>query len=230
MDSRLILNKGFTLLELLVVLAVMGVMMGLVGFSLAGGGGNELGAAQRELLGIIHKARTQAALSGQEVRLIVNNDPEDKEKYHRFLEIVYQDANESASWNVAGTGKYLTDGVYLVPSSENSSVRAEPWRKDAYSVWSHSNSENFELSEVFKGKRKEGGSISFNYIGFDSSGNLLCQDDGTGILVSPKLVIAVGEPNPVGSDQSIRFNNSNAIAGILLRQFGGSAVLDVRDL
>ena len=53
--------------------------------------------------------------------------------------------------------------------------------------------ENFELSEVFKGKRKEGGgSISFNYIGFDSSGNLLCQDDGTGILVSPKLVIAVG--------------------------------------
>ena len=62
-------------------------------------------------------------------------------------------------------------------------------------MWSHSNSENFELSEVFKGKRKEGGSISFNYIAFDSSGNLLCQDDGTGILVSPKLVIAVGEPN-----------------------------------
>ena len=83
MDSRLILNKGFTLLELLVVLAVMGVMMGLVGFSLAGGGGNELGAAQRELLGIIQKP-TQATLSGQEARIIVNNDPADKEKYHRF--------------------------------------------------------------------------------------------------------------------------------------------------
>ena len=55
-------KRGFTLLELLVVLAVMGVMMGLIGFSLLGGGGNELGAAQRELLGLVQKARSQAAL------------------------------------------------------------------------------------------------------------------------------------------------------------------------
>ena len=46
--------------------------------------GNELGAAQKRIVGNYHKARTQAALSGQEVRLIVNNDPEDKEKYHGF--------------------------------------------------------------------------------------------------------------------------------------------------
>ena len=46
-------SQGFTLMELLVVLAVMGVMMGLIGFSLLGGGGNELGAAQRELLGLV---------------------------------------------------------------------------------------------------------------------------------------------------------------------------------
>ena len=59
-------KRGFTLLELLVVLAVMGVMMGLIGFSLLGGGGNELGAAQRELLGLVQKARSQAALSGRE--------------------------------------------------------------------------------------------------------------------------------------------------------------------
>ena len=52
MNSRL---QGFTLMELLVVLAVMGVMMGLIGFTLLGGGGNELGTAQRELLGMIQK-------------------------------------------------------------------------------------------------------------------------------------------------------------------------------
>ena len=42
-------------MELLVVLAVMGVMMGLIGFTLLGGGGNELGTAPRELLGMIQK-------------------------------------------------------------------------------------------------------------------------------------------------------------------------------
>ena len=40
--------SGFTLLELLIVLAVMGLMMGLIGFSLcSGGGGAELGAQHK---------------------------------------------------------------------------------------------------------------------------------------------------------------------------------------
>ena len=54
-DPRYKYNKcsGFTLLELLIVLAVMGLMMGLVGFSLLGGGGAGLGSAQRELLGLV---------------------------------------------------------------------------------------------------------------------------------------------------------------------------------
>ena len=80
-------KQGFTLLELLVVLAVMGIMMGLIGFSLLGGGGNELGAAQRELLGLVQKARSQAALTGKETRLLVSNDSSDEEKYHRYLNL-----------------------------------------------------------------------------------------------------------------------------------------------
>ena len=88
-------KQGFTLMELLVVLAVMGVMMGLIGFSLLGGGGNELGAAQRELLGLVQKARAQAALTGKETRLIIWNDPEDEEKYHRYVEIVTEESNNS---------------------------------------------------------------------------------------------------------------------------------------
>jgi hypothetical protein len=48
-------------------------------------------------------------------------------------------------------------------------------------------------------------------------------------LLPPKLVLAVGEPNPVSDDSLIRFNDPSAIAGILMRQFGGFAVLDVND-
>ena len=217
------------MLELLVVLAVMGVMMGLIGFSLSGGGSNEIGVAQRELLGMIHKARTQAALTGQETRLLVSNEAEDKEKYHRYIEIVYRDENQTDSWKVAGDGKFLTKGVYFVPSSENSSIRPDGWRSDAFSIWSNHDNEPFELSNLFKGKRTENGPDSFQYIAFNSDGNLICKDDGTGILLLPKLVLGIGEPNPGNADQIIRFINANSIAGILLRQFGGFAVLDIND-
>ena len=226
MNSRL---QGFTLIELLVVLAVMGVMMGLIGFTLLGGGGNELGAAQRELLGMIQKARSQAALSGRETRLLVWNDPEDEDKYHRYLEIVTRDANESDSWMVAGEEFFLTDGAYLVPSDESLSLQSDDWREDAFSIWSHEDAEEFKLESAFKGVRKEGGSEDFIYLAFSGTGNLICWEDSGGILQPPKLVLAVGEPNPVDENKALRFNDANAIAGILMRRFGGFAVLDVND-
>ena len=60
---------------------------GLIGFSLLGGGGNELGAAQRELLGLVQKARSQAALSGRETRLLVCNDPEMNRNFTVMLKL-----------------------------------------------------------------------------------------------------------------------------------------------
>ena len=222
-------SLGFTLMELLVVLAVMGVMMGLIGFSLLGGGGNELGAAQRELLGLVQKARAQAALSGRETRLIVYNDSADEDKYHRYLEIITRDSNDSLCWAVAGEGEFLTDRIYLVPSDESYSVQADNWREDAFSIWSHDEGEDFMLDSAFKGIRKEGGSESFVYMSFNESGNLICREDDSGILQPPKLVLAVGEPNPADENKALRFNDPNSIAGILMRRFGGFAVLDVND-
>ena len=116
------------MLELLVVLAVMGVMMGLIGFSLWGEVEMNLNSAQRELLGMIQKARSQA-LTGRETRLIVWNDSADEDKYHRYLEIITQDLNDTESWVVAGEGEFLTDRIYLVPSDESYSVQADEWRE-----------------------------------------------------------------------------------------------------
>ena len=45
----------------------------------------------------------------------------------------------------------------------------------------------------------------------------------------PRLVIANGSPNPVSGEKPIDFRDPNLIAGILLRRFGGYAVLDVPD-
>ena len=79
-------RKAFTLIELLVVLAVMGLMMGVIGFSLLSGGGAELGSSQRNLLGILQKARTKAAATGLATRVIIHAQTDDEEKFHQYLD------------------------------------------------------------------------------------------------------------------------------------------------
>ena len=151
-------KRAFTLLELLIVMAVMGLMMGLIGFTLLGGGGEELGSAQREVLGLVQQARTRAALSGAETRLIINAMEEDLEKYHRCAELVVKDTcattNES-KWLVMGEGTTLPDGVFFVPEDDSLCEVADQWKEDAYTVWS-SEDDDFELMDAFKGERKEG--------------------------------------------------------------------------
>ena len=223
---------GFTLLELLIVLAVMGLMMGLVGFSLLGGGGAELGAAQRELLGMVQQARTRAALTGSETRLIVNNNEDDEEKYHRYMEVIVLDTcatNGEKKWLVVGEGKYLTDGVYFVPSDEGKSETTAEWRSDAYSIWSEED-DKFSLTDSFKGERKLNGDNNFRFLAFDRTGNVIFPDSqGEGVQKAPRLVIGVGSPNPGQEEKPIRFDNPNSISGILLRRYGGFAVLELDD-
>ncbi len=222
-------RKGFTLLELLVVMAVMGLLMGFVGFTLLGGGGEELGSAQREILGLVQQAKTRAALSGNETRLIVNSEETDRERYHRYVELVVKDFNASTNetkWLVMGEGMLLPDGVYFVPEDDSYCEVAEYWKEDAYTVWS-SSEDDFELMDVFKGERKQGGGTKFRYLAFSSIGSVTYpSSSGSGSLQqSPRLVIANGSPNPVSTGKAIRFLDPETIAGILMRRFGGYAVL-----
>lgn len=222
--------KAFTLVELLVVLAVMGLMMGVIGFSLLGGGGAELGASQRELVAMLQKARTKAALAGSATRLIINNDPEDLEKFHRYMEIVIEDTNESEQWIVEGEGKFLADGIYFVPQMKSQSDRNEDWSNDAFTRWSHNEGEDFQLNDSFRGIRKEEQGTSFCYLEFDGSGNLVCPSvNSSSTPTPPLLVIANGSPNPQDPNAPLRFDDPNSIAGILMRRFGGFAILEKTD-
>lgn len=230
---RAIRMKGFTLIELLVVLVVMGMMMGLISYSLIGGGGAELGAAQRELLGLVQQARTRAALSGQETRLIVYAEEGDLEKYHRYVELIVKDTcatTNETKWLVMGEGAYLSDGVFFVPEDDSFCEVSEDWRTDAYTVWSGQD-DDFELMDTFKGERKQGAGTKFRYLGFNSLGSVIYPpgNGGSNLQKPPRLVIANGNPNPAPDGKPIEFRDPNLIAGILMRRFGGYAVLDVLD-
>ena len=113
-----------------------------------------------------------------------------------------------------------------MPEDYSLSSRPSDWRSDAYCLWSHDNISKFELKDSFKGMREEGQGTTFKYIQFDNSGNLVCPPCPPGNLPeSPLLVIAKGQPNPADPSTPLKFNDSNSIAGILMRRFGGIAVL-----
>ena len=223
-------RMGFTLMELLIVLAVVGVMMGMIGFSLSGGGGAALQASQRQLLGLVQQVRAKAVLFGRPARLIVSNDENDLDRFYRYLEIVVQDTNETGKWLIQGDGKFLEDGVFLVPSKDYSQIKVpDDWSELAYSVWSHEDDAGMKLKESLKGVREEGGSKVFSFLEFNGEGNLVCSHKSESSLPPyPKLVLANGSPSP-GSDEFLRFDEVNSVSGILLRKFGGFAVLESND-
>lgn len=64
--------RGYTLLELLVVLALMVMMYALVPPMFTAGGGTELRAAARQLAAGLRKARSQAVAGRQEATLTVD--------------------------------------------------------------------------------------------------------------------------------------------------------------
>ena len=75
-----------------------------------------------------------------------------------------------------------------------------------------------------------GGLLIAMYMPIFQLGNVVFpESSGSGVQKAPKLVLGVGSPNPGESGKPLRFDNPNSIAGILLRRYGGFAVLELED-
>jgi general secretion pathway protein H len=100
------LNKGFTLIELVVVLVILGVMATVAFPRLEGFFPNGyLRGSARRLVGMIRHAQSQAALSGKEYRLYYDLD---KDKY--WIVRKGKEGLDGEDADEAGRG-YLLEGV-----------------------------------------------------------------------------------------------------------------------
>jgi prepilin-type N-terminal cleavage/methylation domain-containing protein len=227
------LQRGFSLLELLVVLAVMGVMMGLLGFSFLGSSSKNLGLAQRNVLSLVHKARFLAMSSGLETRIIVNAENSDSEKYLRYAEIISLDRNSSTTgiqtWLVDETSRVtLPEDIWFVADGIESD-NAE-WASNGLCIWSASLEEDdFLLSDPAKGKRIEEvgvGSARYHYLSCNVQGVFLSPT----YPAMPRLAFAKGSLTPkAGGSLSPTFVNQQDIAGIQFQPFGGIVMMEFQD-
>tara|TARA_B100002019_G_scaffold2754_2_gene2207 strand:- start:3233 stop:3925 length:693 start_codon:yes stop_codon:yes gene_type:complete len=224
-------SKGFSLLELLVVLAVMGVMMGVLGFSFLGNSSSDLGDAQRNLISYLNKAKATSVSSGSEARIIVAAESDNEEKYLRHLQTILLDRNNSGQWLIVDNGISLPKNVWFVTDGidgENSD-----WPQDGECIWSSSDQDEefrLALSRSKNGEKKvfeesaEGEKYHF----------LKCMPNGKFSSASypqmPKLVFAKGKLIPTQTGEIIpNLSDRNQIAGIQMQPLGGIFSLSSQD-
>jgi len=109
---------GFGMVELLAVMTIITVLAGALGLAAISAGGGSIHAAERLAGAQFHVARNRALLKNARVRVIVNADPTDPERYLREMGLLHEVAGEEGGplWVASDEGKRLPRGFYFHPT------------------------------------------------------------------------------------------------------------------
>ncbi len=123
-------KHAFTLTELLVVVALIGILGAVVGVGLTGSGGRALDIAQRQVISSLNIARMAAmkggylyaGQTGTPVAAFLINVESKSQGYLSEYGVVagVRVSQDNYRWRAVGQPMTLPDGVYFVPSSSTS--------------------------------------------------------------------------------------------------------------
>lgn len=201
---------AFTLLEIVMVLALVALLTGTLGFALSGRGSTHaLQHAQSLVSTQLVAARSLASLTRQNVRLLIHteNRSEDlEERQLRFMQVV--SLSPDGSWRCRDDGVYLPRGVCLVPKITPTTLPGEAWVDGTLSQI------NGEVAlEVTDGGRRR--VVKVYYVEFTPLGN----------TTVATLVLSPAVRESTGADLAVTFTEPRNLRGIKLSQYGAQTLL-----
>ena len=109
-------SKGFTLVELIVVITIIVAMMALAANMLRGGGrGHGLQSAVEMVDGLVQEARLDAMGKGTWSRLIIVSTPDNEDRNMRTLGVMSKNPR-TEKWHLVNRLQTLPDGFYISPA------------------------------------------------------------------------------------------------------------------
>jgi general secretion pathway protein H len=212
---------GFTLIELMVVIALIALLSVGVGMALRDAGGNALATGQTTLATMVGTARAQAAVNQTEAILAIFGTRPPADTSGNFLRMMQVFRNNSPGaarpdWLPVGNPVVLPPGVYVVPPSVSGLLASGV-------VWPGNPpllSGPFDSSSPV-GLRQVtgtpfGGSVTAYTLQFNADGTLFSlEQSGTAQYV--RLVVATAS---LSAQNVPQFNNAAAARGLLVRRTG----------
>jgi prepilin-type N-terminal cleavage/methylation domain-containing protein len=210
-------NQAFTLIELLVVISIILIASSIIFIGGSGGDGAALSASQRIVSGIAQGARGQAILKNANVRLIINNDSGDIERFRRFFGIIYEgtDVNGNIGWIAATQGTYLPEGIYF-------DAATSALESDSGAIWSQANTTDLDYPKTLAEAGNNG--AEYYYYEFNSNGNAAAPNAYLVMRAATLLTDATGV-----SELRVEDDKSFLRSALIFRRVGTTTKVDEPD-
>lgn len=210
-------KQAFTLIELLVVISVILIASSVIFIGGSGGDGAALSSSQRIVSGIAQGARGQAILKNAKVRLIINNDSSDLDRFRRFFGIVYEgtDVNGTTGWIAATQGTYLPEGIYFDATTSSR-------ESDSGAIWSTANTMELNYPKTLAEAGNTG--AEYYFYEFNSNGNVAAPNAYMVLRAATMLTDATGV-----SELRVDDEQSFVRTALIFRRVGTTTRVDEPD-